>query len=281
MPEVGTKPLRTLAVTSGKGGVGKTNLSLNLAISMAHAGHKVLLLDADLGLANVDVLLGLRAERNLSHVLASECRLEDVLVRGPSGIQIIPASSGLRHMAQLSATEHAGIVRAFSELETDADVLIVDTGAGIADNVVTFCRAVQDIVVVICDEPASITDAYALLKVLDKDYGVRTAHVVVNMVNNDAHGLRTFEMLRTVVNQFLDLELSLLGSVPSDDYLRRAVRSQQAVVDQHPLSKSTLAFRALAARIHAWPAPPPPAGHLQFFVEQLLDVETTGSHGFI
>ena len=170
---VSPKPVQVIAVSSGKGGVGKTNVSVNLAIALSNEGKKVLLMDADLGLANIDIMLGLKHDYNLSHVLSGQCSLEEVIIDGPKGIKIIPASSGVKQMAELTPMENAGVVRAFSELSCDVDVLIIDTAAGIADSVIAFAKASQEVVVVVCDEPASLTDAYALIKVLNSDYGER------------------------------------------------------------------------------------------------------------
>ncbi|HEX5793970.1 MAG TPA: AAA family ATPase, partial [Rheinheimera sp.] len=149
--------VKVISVTGGKGGVGKTNVTLNLAMSLAQLGKRVLVLDADLGLANCDVMLGLRVEKNLSHVLAGEAELDDVIIDGPFGIKIIPATSGSQNMTELAPAEHAGLIRAFSELQTPVDVLLVDTAAGISDMVLSFSRASQDVMVVVCDEPSSIT----------------------------------------------------------------------------------------------------------------------------
>jgi len=158
------KKVKVIAVSGGKGGVGKTNVTLNMAVSLAAQGKRVMVLDADLGLANVDVLLGLRVHKNISHVISGECTLDDILIEGPNGILIAPATSGTRSMVELSVAEHAGLIRAFGELKTPIDVLLVDTAAGISDMVLSFCRASQDIMVVVCDEPTSITDAYAVIK---------------------------------------------------------------------------------------------------------------------
>ena len=164
--------VKVIAVTGGKGGVGKTNITLNTAIALAKQGKRVMVLDADLGLANVDVLLGLRVERNLAHVLAGECTIDDILITGPHGIKIAPASSGTQAMTDLSIAEHAGLIRAFSNMQTPIDILLVDTAAGISDMVLSFSRAAQDIMVVVCDEPTSLTDAYALIKLLNREHGV-------------------------------------------------------------------------------------------------------------
>ena len=145
-------PVRVIAVASGKGGVGKTNVSVNLAMAIASEGKDVTILDADLGLANIDVLLGLHSDKNLSNVINGECDLEEILLDGPGGIKIIPASSGVKNMAELTPAQHAGLVSAFSELNHNIDVLLVDTAAGISDSVVSFSRAAQGVVVVVCDE---------------------------------------------------------------------------------------------------------------------------------
>jgi flagellar biosynthesis protein FlhG len=157
MSQNSNQGVKVIAVTGGKGGVGKTNVSLNTAIAMGQQGQRVLVLDADLGLANCDVMLGLRVEKNLSHVLSGECELDEILVEGPAGIKIVPATSGSQSMVELTPAEHAGLIRAFSELNTQFDVLIVDTAAGISDMVLSFSRAAQDVMVVVCDEPTSIT----------------------------------------------------------------------------------------------------------------------------
>jgi len=262
--------IKVIAVTGGKGGVGKTNVTLNTAISMAKQGKRVLVLDADLGLANVDVMLGLRVEKNLSHVLSGECLLEDILVEGPYGVKIAPASSGSQSMVELSTTEHAGLIRAFSELRTEIDVLIVDTAAGISDMVLSFSRAAQDVVVVVCDEPTSLTDAYALIKILNRDHGVFRFKVVANMVRSLREGQELFAKLSKVTNRFLDVALELVATIPHDENIRKAVRKQKAIVDAYPSSPAAVAISNLAKQAAAWPVPAQPGGHLEFFLEQLV-----------
>jgi flagellar biosynthesis protein FlhG len=181
----------------------------------------------------------------------------------------VPGSSGLKRMTELSVAEHAGMIDAFNELAGELDVLLVDSQAGISDNVVVYSRAAQEVIVVVCDEPASLADAYALIKVLSRDYGVDRFHVLANMVSSDAHGLRLYEQLLKVTDRFLAVSPGYLGAVPLDHYLRKAVQRRQAVVDAFPLSKSALAFWGLAAKIASWPAPEGASGYLEFFVEQL------------
>jgi len=264
------QPVRVIAVASGKGGVGKTNVSVNLGISLSKLGNRVLLMDADMGLANVDIMLGLQTEYNLSHVLDGKKTLQEVIVEGPGGLKVIPAASGVRRMAQLSAMENAGIINAFSELSGDLDVLIVDTAAGIADSVVSFCRAAQEVVVVVTDEPASITDAYALIKVLSRDYQLTRFRLLANMSRSPAHGQQLYEKLAKVCEQFLDVSIDYLGTVPFDHDLREAVQKQVPVTVHRPNSISAKAFQAMAQKINAWPVPRGVTGYLQFFVENLF-----------
>jgi flagellar biosynthesis protein FlhG len=264
------QPVQVIAVTSGKGGVGKTTVSVNLAAAMSLSGKRVLLLDGDLGLANIDVMLGLQPSFNLSNVLAGECSLEDTLLEGPCGLQVVPASSGKRHMAELSTIQHAGLVHAFSELQRPLDVLLVDTAAGIADSVITFSQASQQIIVVVTADPASLTDAYALIKVLNRERSVERVQVLVNMAHNVNEARQTYESLRRVAERFLDVTLSCLGTVPQDEWLKRAVRRQRAVMEAYPNSPSAHAFDALASKALAWHPPQGARGNLEFFVERMV-----------
>jgi flagellar biosynthesis protein FlhG len=270
--------IKVIAVTGGKGGVGKTNVTLNTAISLAQQGKRVMVLDADLGLANVDVLLGLRVEKNLSHVLSGECTLDEVLVEGPYGIKIAPASSGSQSMTELTPTEHAGLIRAFSELQSQIDVLIVDTAAGISDMVLSFSKASQDIIMVVCDEPTSLTDAYALIKILNKEHGIFRFKIVANMVRSMREGDELFSKLTKVTNRFLDVALELVAVIPFDENVRKSVRKQKAIVEAFPTSPAAMAIRRLAKKAIEWPIPNHPGGHLEFFLEQLVTKKTVGDN---
>lgn len=265
-------PVQVIAVSGGKGGVGKSNVSVNLGIALAQKGRRVVLLDADLGLANIDVLLGITANRNLSDVLAGDCDLRDVLVDGPGGIKIVPASSGTQRMTQLSSMEHAGLINAFSELGDQIDVLIVDTAAGISESVISFLRASQELLLVVCDEPTSITDAYALIKLMNREYGTNRFRILANQVRNEQEGKHLFEKLTRVTERFLDVALQYVGMVPYDEAVRKAVQRQKAVLDAYPRAKASLAIRALAEKVDNWPLPSSPRGHLEFFVERLVEV---------
>ncbi|ALU44819.1 MULTISPECIES: MinD/ParA family protein [Pseudoalteromonas] len=263
--------VKVIAVTGGKGGVGKTNVSLNTAIALGQQGNRVLVLDADLGLANCDVMLGLRVEKNLSHVLSGECELDEILVEGPAGIRIVPATSGSQNMVELTPAEHAGLIRAFSELSSEFDILIVDTAAGISDMVLSFSRAAQDVLVVVCDEPTSITDAYALIKVLSREHGVYKFKIVANMVRSLREGQELFAKLSKVTDRFLDVALELVATIPFDENMRKSSRRQKTIVELYPNSPAAVAFRGLASKAVKWPIPHQPSGHLEFFIEQLVN----------
>lgn len=274
MKQINQKPVRVIAVTSGKGGVGKTNLSVNLGVALAQQGRRVALLDADMGLANVDILLGLSPKYNLSHVLQGEKTLEDIMLEGPAGLKVIPASSGVQQMSELSTVEQAGVIHAFSEIDQNLDVLIVDTAAGISSSVVNFARACQEVIVVVCDEPTSLTDAYAYIKLLNRDYGLNSFHIIANMVKSPQQGQQLFNKLTTVTDKYLDVTLSFIGAVPFDEYLRKSVQKQTPVLEAFPRSKAALAIRNLALKIDAWPIKIQAGGYLEFFVERMIQYGT-------
>ena len=263
-------PVRVIAVTGGKGGVGKSTVAVNLATGLAAAGRRVVLLDGDLGMANVDVLLGLSPRYTLAHVLSGERTLDEILVNAPQGFMIVPAASGAADLANLDATAHLGLVQGFSALGARVDVLIVDTAAGIAPGVLQFSQAAQQVLVVLCDEPASMTDAYALVKVLSRNHGVRHFRVLANMAASSAAGESLFRRFERVTARFLDVALEYAGAIPQDEALRRAVRAQRPVLEAFPASPAARAFKKLTACADAWPAPAGPRGNLEFFVERLM-----------
>ena len=265
------RPVQVIAVSGGKGGVGKTNVSINLAVSLAEIGRRVMVLDGDLGLANIDVVLGLHPKYDLSHVLRGDKDLDEIIVEGPKGIKLIPGASGIQHMAELSPAEHAGIISAFSQTGADIDTLIVDTAAGISDTVISFTRASQEVIVVVCDEPASITDAYAIMKLLNREYGNSRFRILSNMVRTPQEGRDLYNKMTAVTDRYLDVMLSYLGAVPYDDNLKKAVKSQKPVVTAFPRSKAAQAFKNLARKVESWPMPQGASGQMQFFVERLVE----------
>ena len=272
-----SKPVRVMAVTSGKGGVGKSNITVNLAVAMAQSGENVIVMDADLGLANIDVLLGLSPKLNLSHVIQGECTLEEIIIDGPGGIKIIPASSGSASMSDLTPAENAGVIRSFSELTQPVDTLLIDTAAGLSDSVVSYLRAAREVIVVVCDEPASITDAYAMIKVMNRDYGVQRFHVLSNQAHSIQQGRELYMKLSRVSEKYLDVTLDFLGTVPYDEYLKKAVQKQKCVIETFPRSPSALAFRQIAKKALQWPIPKNMEGHLEFFIERLINYSTQDS----
>jgi len=264
------EPVLVIAVTGGKGGVGKSTVAVNLATAMSAAGKRVLLLDGDLGLANIDVMLGLSPRHTLAQLLDGTCTLDEIIVDAPQGFQVVPAASGVANMANMTVAQHLNIVQAFSSLSTRLDVLIVDTAAGISHGVLQFSQAAQQVLVVVCDEPASITDAYALIKVLSRNHGVREFQVVANMTRTAGEGAALFKKLERVAARFLDVILNYVGEVPEDPYLKRAIREQRPVTDAYPASPAAMAFKKLAVKADKWPVPTGPRGNLEFFVERLV-----------
>lgn len=264
-------PVRVIAVTSGKGGVGKSNVTVNLAVTLAQGGERVMVMDADMGLANIDVLLGLSPGLNLSHVINGECSLEETIIDGPAGIKIVPASSGIAMMSDLTPAQNAGVIRSFSELTEPVDTLLIDTAAGISDSVVSYVRASREVIVVVCDEPASITDAYAMIKVMNRDYGVERFHVLANQAHGATQGRELYNKLARVSERFLDVTLDYLGCIPYDDCLKKAVQKQKSVVEAFPRSQAATAFKQIAKKTQQWPTPKNMEGHLEFFIERLVN----------
>ncbi len=273
-----SRPVRVIAVTSGKGGVGKSNVAVNLAVMLAQSGERVMVMDADMGLANIDVLLGLSPKMNLSHVINGECLLEDTIIEGPAGVKIVPASSGVASMSDLTPAENVGIIRSFSELTVPVDTLIIDTAAGLSDSVVSYTRAAREVIIVVCDEPASITDAYAMIKVLNRDYGMHRFHVLANQAHGIQQGRELYTKLARVSEKYLDVALNFLGTIPYDECLKKAVQKQKSVVESFPRSPSAMAFRQIAKKTQQWPVPQNMEGHLEFFIERLVNFSAQENH---
>jgi flagellar biosynthesis protein FlhG len=262
--------VRVIAVSGGKGGVGKTSVAVNLGLALSASGQQVMLLDGDLGLANIDVALGLAPRYNLSHVMSGERELAEIVVTTRWGLHVVPAASGIAKMAGLGPSQHLGLVQAFSGLTQRIDTLIIDTAAGIGDSVLRFCRAAQHRVIVLRDEPGSLTDAYALIKVLNREHDVTHFKVLVNMTRRPDEGARLFNKLEIVAGRYLDVVLEHVGDIPEDPYLRRAIGEQRPVVDAYPSSRAALAFAKFSRLAERWPVPRDARGHVEFFVERLL-----------
>lgn len=270
---VPSEPLvRVLSVSSGKGGVGKSTVVVNLAMAFDQLGKKVLIMDADLGLANIDVLLGLTPKQNIGHVLEGKKRIEEVIVNGPGRVRIMPASSGVQELTRLTDEQKLLMIEMLDELESEIDILLVDTGAGISDTVLYFNLAAQEKVIVVTSEPTSLTDAYALIKVLYTRHGERHFRILVNSVENEAAGKGVFAKISKVADHFLDgISLDYLGTIPHDPNVPRAVIQQRPLIHAFPGSPAARAFLAVARKIHKSPGHRN-NGNVQFFWKRLLRI---------
>lgn len=265
-----TMPL-VFSVTSGKGGVGKTNLSVNIACCLAKAGKRVILLDADLGLANVDVILGLAPKYNLFHLFHGEVTLQDILYNTAYGFKILPAASGVSDMLALSTGQKLELLEAMDSLEEEADYLIVDTGAGINDNVLYFNLAAQERIVVLTPEPTSLTDAYALIKVMKQNHGVNQFKILVNMTRDEKAAKDVYMRLYKACDHFLTgVSLDFVGSIPRDAAVRDAVIKQKPFCAEMPSTPACAAVRQAANVIQTWDVAATLDGNIKFFWKRLL-----------
>ena len=264
------KPVQVIAVTGGKGGVGKSTLSTNLSMAFAQNGRSTVLLDGDLGLANADILLGITPRYTLADLIGGSRSLEEILTPVRRNFSIVAGASGITRLAGLGEAEHIGIVRAFSSLVDDVDVLVVDTPAGISSGTLQLTLAAQHVIVVVVDEPASVTDAYAVMKVLSSEHDMRHFKIVTNMTRTPKAGTQLFATLTKVTNRFLDVVLEHAGDIPDDDVMRRAIREQKSVVDAYPTSSSAIAITQLARTASEWVIPKDSRGNIEFFAERLF-----------
>jgi len=254
---------RVVAVTSGKGGVGKTNVAVNLAVMLAR-GHskRVALVDADLGLANVDLVLDLQPRWNLSHLLSGRKELEEIIAQGPEGIEVVPGASGLSRLANLADAERHLLVDQLSRLERRADVCIIDTGAGIGDTVVAMAASADDCLVVTTPEPPSIADAYATIKILSRTARPPRLHLLVNMVGGRREARQVYERISAVARRFLGADVRSAGYIFCDGHVARAVRRRRPFVTEFPNSQATWCMRQVAENLlrgSAEPVSPVPA----------------------
>lgn len=263
-------PPQIIGVASGKGGVGKTTVAVNLAAALGARGHRVLLLDADLGMANAQVALGVRTPWNVSHLLSGQKTLHELLVPAAPGVHLIPGASGLRDMAALDIAQVAAIIHAFDDLEEPVDYLIVDVAAGISPSVLTFMAACQRRLVVVQDQPSAMADAYALIKVMTQDQELDEIYLVANSTQSDAHGQQLAHFVNDVTVRFLGATVKYLSSIEEDDQILLAQRKYRNVIDFAPASRAAAAFRRLAQAVEKLPPIAQPGGQLQFFMERLL-----------
>ncbi len=245
----GSNTAAVLAITSGKGGVGKTSVTVNVALSLARLGHRVGVLDADFGLGNIDVMLGLTPESHIGHLLAGEKSLSDIVVRGPLGIEVIPASSGLQSITALTSAQRSMLRDAMHLFATRLDFLLIDTAAGISDNVLETLRLAERVAVVTSLEPSAVVDAYATAKILTRMSPETEIGVVVNSVRDSDEAALAFKQLDAASVRFLGRQLRYYGFVAEDRAVRDSVLVQRAVVDHLPLAAASRCYRILASRL--------------------------------
>lgn len=267
-------PAKVISITSGKGGVGKTNTTVNLGLALAKSGKKVLLLDGDLGLANINILLGFKPGKTLQQVVNGEASISEVIVKDPLGIDIIPAASGIPELTNLSESERLQLIAAFDEFADCYDYMLVDTAAGIGDNVIYFNAAAEEILVVIDTEPTSITDAYALIKVLNSKHGRREFNIIVNRVPVGNDGKAAFSQLAAVSDRFLNAKLHFAGTIEDDEQLPEAVIKQRPFLQIYPNARASRDITRIAKKIASADNQRTPRGGLQFFFRALLEAET-------
>lgn len=248
--------LRSLVITSGKGGVGKSTLAANLAVALGQCGARVLLVDADFSQANLDLLLGVHPRWDLQHVLSGEKSLEEIVVAGPQGVRLVPAASGVPELADLDEFRLEVLWRGMSQLEHDADVVLIDTASGVSRQVTWLCHAAHEVLVVTTPEMPAFSDAYGLIKLLQQQGLKQPPHLAVNHADGPEEAEETAQRIRLVARRFLRLELEPWGSVPYDPSVPRAVRQQEPVLSAFPQSPAAHAIRSLAR--HLWDVVPPP-----------------------
>jgi flagellar biosynthesis protein FlhG len=260
-----------IAVSSGKGGVGKTNVVANLALALSRLGEKVLVWDADLSLANLDILLGLTPRYTIEHLLSRKKSLREILVEGPGGMTILPASSGVQELADLKEDQKLFLLSELENLGENLNVLLIDTGAGISSNVLYFTMAAEEVIVVVTPEPTSITDAYALMKVLSNRHQKHHFAVLVNSVRNGQEAKEVFRKISRVVDRFLgDVSLDYAGFIPFDERLPAAVKQQRPVLEVFPQASSSRSFMEVARGLREKPARGVSHGNLQFFWRNII-----------
>lgn len=270
--KLSTMRTRTISVTSGKGGVGKSTLVSNIALNLSQQGHSVLILDGDLGMANIDIMFGLRSMNSVEHVLTGEKTLREIIVEVMPNVCLIPGGSGVYGLQRVDTYQKKMLLDQVGELNERFDYMLIDTASGIDDNVLYLNSAAQETMVVVTPEPASLTDAYALIKVLHKKLHENRFTVVVNMAQDEREAKSVFRRLSDVTQKFLCVSLDYKGFVPADPNLRAATKSQQLIVQMNPHAPSSHAIRLLSEKLSGYASMQPVKGGLQFFWEQLVGV---------
>jgi len=257
--------ISVISITSGKGGVGKTNIAANLAYLLAKMRKRTLILDADCGLANIDLILGLTPKYNLSHVLKGEKTLKEAIINGPGGIKILPSSSGIQEMSSLTAAQKLFLQDELNVLPSRPDFMLIDTGAGINENVMYFNMVAGETIVVVTPEPTSLTDAYALIKVLYQRHAKKRFRLLVNMVKTEQEAKEVFLRMAQATNHFLNLAIEHLGYVFHDENIAQAVKQQTLLAELYPTSISVNCLRKVAEKLCQPSAEQEDSGVVSFF----------------
>ncbi len=261
---------KIISITSGKGGVGKTNIVCNLAYCFVSMGKKVMIMDADLSLGNVSVVLGLAPKYNISNVLYGDKQLKDIIISDKNGILVLPASSGIPELSNLTETQKMTLMSRFGDFLSDIDILLIDTGAGISPNVIYFNLAAGEIMVIVTPEPTSITDAYALIKVMSTKHGQKNFSIILNMAKNEKEAKGIYKHLGIVADKFLKVSLSYAGFILYDENVSKSVIMQKTAMELYPESKSATCFKKLAYDIISQDEDGYSSGNLQFFFNNLF-----------
>ncbi|HPT84289.1 MAG TPA: MinD/ParA family protein, partial [Limnochordia bacterium] len=256
---------RIIAVTSGKGGVGKTNLAVNLALALCQMNYRVVLIDVDLGLANVDIVLGITPKYNLGHVMQGDKTLQEIIVEGPLGLKIISGGSGITELANLNGWRLEAFVASFEQLNQEFDFVILDTGAGVHRTVISFVLAATDIVVVTTPEPTAITDAYGLLKIIHQRAPHAKVRLVVNMAKSPAEAEMVAERLNSVLREFVHWEVDYAGYILTESHVGRAIAEQQPILLSFPSSMASRSIKRIAGVLAGADVPSQPLGIRGFF----------------
>jgi flagellar biosynthesis protein FlhG len=264
--------VKVIAVSSGKGGVGKTTVVVNLAFALASVGKKVMILDSDLALGNIDILLGLEPKYNLTDVIAGRKKIHEIVVEGPGGIRILPASSGIQEVTELSNGHKANLLTQVDQFEDEIDFLLIDTGAGVSSNVMFFNAAARKVLVVASPEPTCITDAFALMKILTQEYSKKQFQLVINSVKSESEAKEVCRDICEVSDRFLDISIDYLGFILYDPALTQAAQERRAIVEMLPGSPASLCFRQIADELTCRSVTDTPKGSIQFFLKRIFQV---------
>ncbi len=270
MTTLDEKKVRTIAIASGKGGVGKTNITASLAMALRKLDKKVMIFDADLGLSNIDVVLNLATKYNIDHLFKGEKKLKDLIVEGPNGVKVLPASSGIQELTTLDEFQRLRLIEEFEAYDDNMDYLLIDTSSGISENVAFFCMAAQEIVIITSAEPTALTDAYALIKVLFTKYQEKNFKVLVNNVKDKKEAIEVYNRLSTAAEKFLSISLDYIGFVPHDNVVPKSVCQQRAFLDAYPESSAARSLTEITKKLDN-DNTQNVKGSLQFFLGGLLN----------